>query len=93
MLDRPEPEARFEEFGENSLVFQLLYWTDPNKTQRERLESDLRFMIDKALNEAGITVAFPQRDINFDSTQPLQVKLSSSSGVQKPESDDRKFRE
>ena len=86
MLDRPEPEARFEEFGENSLVFQLLYWTDPNKTQRERLESDLRFMIDKALNEAGITVAFPQRDINFRG--PLQIERDPASPRKTPDGGD-----
>jgi len=78
ILDRPEPEVRFEEFGESTLVFKILYWVDATKTQRERLDSDLRFMVDKALNEAGITLAFPQRDIHFDSSRPLQVEVASS---------------
>jgi len=30
------------------------YRVDATKTQRERLDSDLRFMVEKALNEAGI---------------------------------------
>ena len=89
--DRPEPEVRFEDFGDNSKVFQLLFWIDPTKTQRERLASDLRYMIDKALQEAGITVAFPQRDIHFDSTQPLQVEVASPKDPAKPEETDRKL--
>lgn len=80
VLDRPEAEVRFEEFGDSSLVFRLLYWVNATNTQRERVNSDLRYMIDKALIEAGITVAFPQRDIHFDTTQPLRVEVSSSDG-------------
>jgi potassium efflux system protein len=74
--DRPEPGVRFENFDDNAKIFKLLFWVDPSKTQRERLASDLRFMIDKVLNEAGITISFPQRDIHFDSGQPLQVEVS-----------------
>jgi potassium efflux system protein len=89
ILDRPEPEIRFEEFGDSTLVFKVLYWVDATKTQRERLDSDLRFMVEKALNEAGITLAFPQRDIHFDSSQPLQVEVSSTQVQPKPESTER----
>lgn len=78
VLDRPEPEVRFEDFGDSSLIFRLLYWVDATQTQRERLDSDLRFMIERALNEVGITLAFPQRDIHFDTAQPLKVEFASS---------------
>jgi potassium efflux system protein len=87
--DRPEPEVRFEDFGDSAKVFQLLFWIDPTKTQRERLASDLRFMIDKALHEAGITVAFPQRDIHFDSTQPLQIELATPRDSSTPKTSDK----
>ena len=85
VLERPEPEVRFAEFGENALVFQLLFWVDATKIQRDRLASDLRFMMEKSLNEAEITISYPQRDIHFDSTQPLQVELASPNGPVKPE--------
>ena len=78
VFDKPEPEVRFQDFGDSTLVFRLLYWVDATKTQRERLDSDLRFMIHKGLKEAGITIAYPQRDIHFDSTQPLQIDISSN---------------
>jgi len=89
--DRPEPEVRFENFGDNAKVFRLLFWVNPTKTQRNRLASDLRFMIDKALKEAGITVSFPQRDIHFDSERPLQVEVSSPSDSSKSENIDKKI--
>jgi len=33
-------------------------------------------MIDKAFAEAGIIIAFPQRDIHFDEGRPLRIELS-----------------
>jgi len=80
VLKRPEPEVRLQEFGNSSMIFQLLYWVDATKIQRNRLASDLRFMMEKALNEAGITISYPQRDIHFDPTQALKVEVSSSPG-------------
>ena len=76
VLERPEPEVRFEEFGDNSLQFSLLFWFDAAQTQRDALASDLRFMIDRALSEAGIIISFPQRDIHFDDSRPLRVEFT-----------------
>jgi len=72
----PAPEVRFDDFAENSLTFSLLFWFDTNKTGRGTLASDLRFMIDKAFEEAGIVISYPQRDIHFDAEKPLRVELS-----------------
>lgn len=74
----PPPEVRFDNFGADSLTFTLLFWLDTHKTGRSQLASDLRYMIDKALSEADITIAFPQRDIHFDRDIPLRVELSRS---------------
>jgi small-conductance mechanosensitive channel len=76
VLDSPEPEVRFEDFGDNALIFRLLFWLDTTKAQRDPLASNLRFMIDKAFAEAGIVIAYPQRDIHFDRDAPLRVELS-----------------
>jgi small-conductance mechanosensitive channel len=40
--------------------------------------SDLRFMVHKALEEAGIAVPFPQRDVHLDATRPLQVEITGA---------------
>lgn len=73
----PPPEVRFDDFGANSLQFTLLFWLDTRKIARNQLASDLRYMIDKALAESGITIAFPQRDIHFDPKVPLRVEFAS----------------
>lgn len=78
VLKKPEPSVQFMDFGDNTLNFRLLYWFDATKTGRDLLASDLRFMIDKAFAEAGIVIAFAQRDIHFDDSKPLRVELSRS---------------
>ncbi len=39
------------------------------------VRSDLRFMIEKALAEAGIAVPYPQRDVHLDASAPLRVEV------------------
>jgi small-conductance mechanosensitive channel len=78
VLARPEPEVRFEEFGDDAKKFSLLFWFDASQTQRDAITSDLRFMIDRTLSEADIVIAFPQRDIHFDESRPLQVEFTKS---------------
>ena len=84
VLDHPAPEVRFEEFGDNALVFRLLYWLDAAKTQKDPLASDLRYMACRALTEAGIEIAFPQRDIHFDEDKPLKIELRRPEKAPKP---------
>jgi potassium efflux system protein len=37
--------------------------------------TDLHKAINRKLAEAGIVIAFPQRDLHLDTTRPLQVEL------------------
>ena len=67
VLRKPEPYVWFEEFGDSSLLFKLFIWTnDPEN--RFTLKSDLHYMIDKIFRERKITIAFPQTDIHFKSS-------------------------
>lgn len=73
----PEPIVLFEEFGDNSLNFRLLFWTPVSRPMDlRRIRSDLHYRIDALFREAGITIAFPQRDLHLDTLQPLEVKLA-----------------
>ena len=38
---------------------------------------DLNVAIDNAFKEAGVRIAFPQRDVHLDSTGPLDVRVVS----------------
>ncbi len=76
VLPDPAPQVLFADFGDNALVFQLLVWARIRRfVQRQRIESDLRFRIDELFREAGIVIAFPQRDIHLDTLRPLDVRV------------------
>lgn len=76
VLTNPEPFVWFVEFGDNSLNFELHFWVEVrNLSERKRIESDLRFKIDQLFREAGIVIAFPQRDIHFNATRPIPVQM------------------
>lgn len=62
ICDAPPAEARFRGFGESSLDFELLFWTD-RPMSRGKTRSMVNFRIYKALAEANITIPFPQRDL------------------------------
>jgi small-conductance mechanosensitive channel len=66
VLGDPEPEVRFESFGDSSLDFTLMVWiSDPG--QDRRISSDLRFEIDRRFRAAAIEIPFPQRDLHVRS--------------------------
>lgn len=63
-LEREMPFVRFQNFGESSLEFDLLFWTT-NMWEIEIIKSHIRFTIDKLFRENNIILAFPQRDLHF----------------------------
>jgi small-conductance mechanosensitive channel len=76
VLERPEPFVWFVNFGDNALEFELYYWIQIRAmSERRRIESDLRFIIDQYFREAGLVIAFPQRDLHISTEEPLQVSL------------------
>jgi potassium efflux system protein len=77
VLKDPTPMVIFEDFGENALIFALYFWVDLAKSSGMQIQSDLRFMLEKRLAEAGISISFPQRDVHVDSSRPLQVEVIS----------------
>ncbi|MBC7919814.1 MAG: mechanosensitive ion channel [Ferruginibacter sp.] len=58
----PVPFVRLNHFGESSLDFELLFWTD-NMWRIENMKSEIRFNIYRAFKENDIRVPFPQRDV------------------------------
>jgi potassium efflux system protein len=74
ILVDPESMITFDEFGDNSLLIRLRFFLDQME-QRLIVASDLRLEINRRFNEAGIVVAFPQRDIHFDASEPLAIKM------------------
>jgi small-conductance mechanosensitive channel len=67
LLAEPEPFAMFVRFGESSLDFELRAWTAVDFL---RVGSELRVAVNRALNDAGIEIPFPQRDLHLKSGFP-----------------------
>jgi small-conductance mechanosensitive channel len=42
---------------------------------RLMIESAIRFRIDDLFREAGIVIAFPQRDVHLDTQRPLELRI------------------
>lgn len=79
VLNRPEPFVWFMEFGDNSLNFEVHFWVKVKRiSDRIRIESDIRYRIDQLFREAGITIAFPQRDIHIDASTPIPIRMLPS---------------
>ncbi|KRO59217.1 MAG: hypothetical protein ABR98_02520 [Cryomorphaceae bacterium BACL7 MAG-120910-bin2] len=58
----PEPSVQFRDFGDSSLLFRANFHSS-NLFRIEFTKSELRFAIDAAFREQGITIAFPQMDV------------------------------
>ena len=72
----PKPFVLFNDFGDNALIFDLYFWINMNRIMDRRIiESDLRFHIDELFREAGIVIAFPQRDVHLDVQHPLKFRM------------------
>ncbi|MDH3437549.1 MAG: mechanosensitive ion channel [Betaproteobacteria bacterium] len=76
ILEDPPPIASFEGFGDNTLNLALRCYM-PTLDGRLGVITELHSAIDAAFKEAGIEIAFPQRDIHFDTKQPLEVRMVS----------------
>jgi potassium efflux system protein len=70
----PVPEAIFMGFGDNSLDFELRVYINGIENWWPMLH-ELNVAIDNAFKEAGVTIAFPQRDVHLDATGPLEVRV------------------
>src|SRR4030095_7833358 len=66
-LKEPEPNAFLEKFGDSTIDFQLVVWSDQMSRRPSRFKSDLNYLIYKHLTAAGIEIPNPQRDLHIKS--------------------------
>jgi small-conductance mechanosensitive channel len=72
----PKPIILFSDFGDNALIFEVHFWVQVRRLMDRRvIESELRYRLDALFREAGIVIAFPQRDVHLDSVRPVEVRL------------------
>ena len=70
----------FVNFGESSLDFELRVWIS-NIDDRFSVKSQLHQEIDRRFREAGIVIAFPQRDLHLRSADKSASSNLSESKV------------
>ena len=66
-LKDPAPNVFLDKFGQNSIDFELVVWSSEMSYRPRRYRSDLNFAMEGKLREAGIEIAFPQRDLHIRS--------------------------
>ena len=91
VLDNPKPWAIFLGFGESSLDFRLLFWIADAET-RLGIQSEVAVSVNRLINEAGIEIPFPQRDLHlrsadakiFDRINAVDESISKKTGKDFP---------
>lgn len=62
----PPPQVLLADFDSDAIQFTLRYWIDyAGQTDASAIASDLRFMIFRALSDAGIDIPLPQRVVHM----------------------------
>jgi potassium efflux system protein len=83
ILGDPTPIVTFEGFGDNSLTLLLRCYLDSLEFRLATI-SELHEAINRKFEQAGIVIAFPQRDVHLDTSQPLDIRIH---GMPKPAPD------
>ncbi|MDX2081787.1 MAG: mechanosensitive ion channel [Terrimicrobiaceae bacterium] len=75
VLADPAPAVFFESFGDSALVFRIYFWVEVGGAFDARaVGSNIRCRMDQRLREAGISIPFPQRDINLPGTVSVRLE-------------------
>lgn len=79
VMEDPAPSVVFNEFGDSALNFILRVFL-PHISELVRARHELHTKIDQAFREAGIEIAFPQRDIHIRSVAGQAVAVPVTGG-------------
>ncbi len=84
------PLVRFQDFGDSSLTFVLVAWIN-NVIKIRQINSDLHHQVFDKLKEAGVTIAFPQRDVHIHEVpEPAITKSPKPSTTKSPKTATKK---
>jgi small-conductance mechanosensitive channel len=72
VFENPHPDVIFRDFGDSALIFRLRVWTDIDNMFK--VETAIRFDIDRLFKERNIVIAFPQRDVHLFQTDISTAK-------------------
>jgi potassium-dependent mechanosensitive channel len=78
ILKEPAAAVAFEAFGDNALTFHVYFWLDIGRSDALKVGTEIRLRIDRLCREAGIEMAYPQRDIHLHAANPIAVRIENS---------------
>jgi small-conductance mechanosensitive channel len=64
VLQDPAPKVQFLKFGDWSLDFRLLVWTNRPRLHTQ-IRSDINYRIERLFRQAGIEIPFPQTELRL----------------------------
>ena len=76
------PLVRFQNFGDSSLTFVLVAWIN-NVIKIRQINSDLHHQVFDKLKGAGVTIAFPQRDVHIHEVPEPAITKSPKPATKK----------
>ena len=77
------PLVRFQDFGDSSLTFVLVAWIN-NVIKIRQINSDLHHQVFAKLKDAGVTIAFPQRDVHIHGVPEPAITKSPRPATKSP---------
>ena len=77
------PLVRFQDFGDSSLTFVLVAWIN-NVIKLRQINSDLHHQVFAKLKDAGVTIAFPQRDVHIHGVPEPAITKSPRPATKSP---------
>lgn len=83
ILEIPPASVFFEDFGDNALIFDAVFWVSAvSETDIRRRRSEIRFRMYELFNENNISIAFPQRDVHLDGNLTITNATQSTAPQQ-----------
>ena len=75
VLKEPKPDVLFDNFGDNSLIFNLRVWTREYINRPGVLKSQIYYAVFEKFAKNGVEIPFPQRDIHLKSSSaPILIQ-------------------
>ncbi|WP_309498164.1 mechanosensitive ion channel domain-containing protein [Sulfurovum sp.] len=81
VIESPNASVIFTSFDDNSLKLTLRAFIS-SVDNRTGIITDLHQAINRKFNESGISIAFPQRDVHFDTSKPIDIRVYSENNIQ-----------
>lgn len=82
VLNEPSPRVIFEDFGDNALIFDAIFWCAVGgERELRQIRSNIRLMISDLFTAENIVIAYPQRDVHIDNLGPLQIEMVDKTGT------------